>query len=76
MRGGVTVNVPVTAIDQTGGPGVGTITISPVVFAGNQQTRVTQFDPGAVGTSVITVGTPSGFDTPSNNRQITATVNP
>jgi hypothetical protein len=76
VRGGVTVNVPVTAADQPGGTGVGTITTSPVIFTGSQFVRFTQFDPQTAGTSLISVGTPPGFDTPSNNRQITATVNP
>ena len=46
------------------------------VFTGPQIALFTQFDPNAAGTSLITVETPPGFDTPSNLRQITATVNP
>ena len=76
VRGGLTVDVPVTVTDQTGGPGVGTITTSPVTFTGPQNLRTTQFDPAVAGTSLISVGVPPGFDTPSNNCQITATVNP
>jgi hypothetical protein len=37
---------------------------------------LTPFDPAVVGTSLITVGVPPGFDTPNNFRQIAVTVNP
>jgi hypothetical protein len=76
VRGGLTVNVTVTATDQSGGPGVGTITTSPLVFTGGTTSQSTLFDPAVAGTSVITVGVPTGFDTPSNFRQISVTVNP
>ncbi len=76
LRGGVMALVPVTATDLTGGPGVGTITTSPVSFNGNVSAVNTQFDPAVAGTSRISVGVPAGFDTPSNSREITATVNP
>ncbi len=74
VRGGLTVSVPVTAVAQSGS-GVGTITTSPLVFSGNQSALSTQFDPAAAGTSLISVGLPTGFNPPSNFRQITATVN-
>jgi hypothetical protein len=76
VRGGLTVNVTVTATDQSGGPGVGTITTSPVVFTGGNTLQTTQFDPAAAGTSLITVVVPSGYDTPGNFRQILVNVNP
>lgn len=76
LRGGATASVPVAAADVTGGPGVGTITTSPVVFNGNILTVNTQFDPAVAGTSRITIGVPAGFTTPSNMREITGTVNP
>jgi hypothetical protein len=76
LRGGATASVPVTAVDVSGGPGVGTITTSPVIFNGNVLTVNTQFDALVTGTSRITVGVPAGFDTVSNMREITATVNP
>jgi uncharacterized repeat protein (TIGR01451 family) len=76
VRGGLSVNVPVTAADLTGGPGVGTITTSPLTFTNSTVSLFTQFDPAVVGTSQITVGVPAGFDTPSTSRQITVTVNP
>jgi hypothetical protein len=63
-------------VDQTGGPGVGTITTSPVAFTGAQSALFTQFNPAVAGSSQITVGVPPGFDMPSNFRQITVTVNP
>jgi hypothetical protein len=67
------VNVTVTSSN----PAAGTITVSPVVFAPNTFSVFTAFDPTAPGgVSTITVGTPAGFDTPSNQQQITATVNP
>ncbi|HTO10691.1 MAG TPA: hypothetical protein VMQ51_03905, partial [Candidatus Binatia bacterium] len=72
VRGGATIMVPVTSSDPT----VGTITTSPLTFPAGVSTVNTQFDPVAVGTSQITVGVPSGFDTPSNFQQITVTVNP
>jgi uncharacterized repeat protein (TIGR01451 family) len=75
VRGGLTVDVPVTAADQTG-TNVGTITTSPVRFNSNVISATTGFDPNAAGTSVVTVGVPTGFSTPSNQRQITVTVNP
>ena len=70
------MTVPVTATDQTGGPGVGAITTSPLTFTGGITFVNTQFNPAAVGTSLIAVGVPTGFDTPGNFRQITVTVNP
>ena len=67
---GLTVNVDVTSSDTN----VGTITTSPAVFNGGDSFFTTQFDPAAVGTTTISVVPPSGFNTPSNFRQITATV--
>jgi len=71
--------VPVTAVDLSGGPGVGAITVNPVQFPGtppNQFSQNTAFNPAVAGTSQITVGVPTGFSIPSTFRQITATVNP
>jgi len=73
VRGGFTISVPVTAVDQSGS-GVGVITVSPLAFTANQSAQITAFDPVNVGTSLISVGVPSGFARPSNFRQITATV--
>ncbi len=66
-----TVNVPVTSSNTA----VGTITVSPVPFApGGNYYGQTAFQPVATGTTTITVGTPTGFSTPSQNTQITGTV--
>src|SRR5207247_2812087 len=70
VRGGLSVNVPVTSSDTA----VGTITTSPVVFGGGDNFVSTAFHPVGVGTANVTVGTPAGFSTPSTNQQITATV--
>jgi hypothetical protein len=70
VRAGLTVLVPVTSSDTT----VGTITVSPLSFGGNVASLATAFDPLGAGTTTLAVGTPAGFDTPNNLRQITATV--
>jgi hypothetical protein len=71
VRGGLTVSVAVTSAT----PAVGTIAGSPAVFnPGDSANASTAFAPGAAGTSVLTVGVPAGFSTPSNVRQLTATV--
>ena len=70
LRGGLTVEVPVTVSD----PGVGVITISPVTVGPGASLASTAFDPQGVGTTTITAGTPAGFSSPSSFRQITATV--
>jgi hypothetical protein len=72
LRGGLSVPVAVTSPDAA----VGTITTSPLMFNGGDAFATTEFAPVAAGTATITVGTPTGFDTPSNNHQITATVTP
>jgi hypothetical protein len=71
VRGGRTVNVPVTS----GTTAVGTIVGSPAVLNPNESQTFVEFDPAGVGTTTLTVGVPAGFDMPSNLRQITATVN-
>src|SRR5262249_2579248 len=72
LRGGLG---PV-AVDVTIAPGgVGTITGSPLVFAGGELAPSATFHHGTVvGTSQITIGTPAGFPTPSTRQQIPATV--
>ena len=72
LRGGFSVDVDVTSSDL----GVGTITISPLMFNANDVFMNTAFQPIGVGTSIVTVVTPAVFDIPSNNQQITATVSP
>jgi hypothetical protein len=66
-----TVNVPITS----GTTSVGTITSSPLLFAGGSSYQQTTFQPVAAGTSTLSIGTaPAGFSTPSQYQQITATV--
>lgn len=69
IRGGLTVSVPVTSSSTA----TGTVA-SPISFTGNQGAGGTIFHPVATGTTNITVGTPTGFSTPSANTSITATV--
>lgn len=65
--------VPVTS-SQTA---VGTITLSPVTFQGgdNPNYQTTSFQPKAVGTTVISVGAPTGFSLASDRNNVTVTVN-
>jgi len=72
LRGGLNVSVPVTSSNTA----VGVITTSPVDFPGGSSTVATEFDPVAVGSTVISVLPPVGspFSTPSNYQKITATV--
>jgi hypothetical protein len=67
---------PVSVSVTSSSPAVGTITTSPLSFGANAGTQSTQFDPLAAGTSTVAVATPTGFDTPNDRRQITATVSP
>ena len=65
VRGGITVNVPVTSSVPT----VGTITVSPVamraVADGGVSAGTTEFDPVSGGTTTLTVVAPVGFATPT-----------
>lgn len=72
LRAGLSVDVSVTSSNTV----VGVITASPLTFTGGGSNKTTQFDPLAAGTSTISVEVPAGWSTPSNKRQITATVNP
>jgi hypothetical protein len=73
LRGGASATVLVTAADL-GGTNVGSMTNGSLTFNGGDSFQDTAFHPASVGTSQITVGVPSGFDTPSSQRQIVATV--
>jgi hypothetical protein len=70
IRGGLTVNVNVTSSNTT----VGTITTSPVVFAGGSTIGFTEFDPASAGSTTITVGAPAGFSTPATGVSAIVTV--
>jgi hypothetical protein len=72
VRAGSSVQVAVTSSNTA----AGVITVSPLTFGANVGSINTQFDPLAAGASTITVGTPAGFDSSNNFRQIAATVNP
>jgi hypothetical protein len=73
LRGGHgPVSVNVTSSNTT----VGTILGSPVVFNANESSKTVQFDPENGGTTTLAIPAPppTGFSTPSNLQQITATV--
>jgi len=67
-----TVNVPLTS----GTPTVGSVVTSPVAFNGGDYLLSTNFQPIAAGTTTLTLGSVSGFSTPStaSSQQITVTV--
>jgi hypothetical protein len=64
------ISVPVVSSN----PSVGTITTSPVVFVPGSSSVNTSFTPLASGTSVISIQAPAGFSTPSQDTQVTGTV--
>ena len=71
VRGGLSVNVPVTSSN----PSVGVMTITSVPFGPGVSFSNTAFDPLAVGTTTISVAPPAGFTQSGTFSQITATVN-
>ncbi len=70
VRAGLTANVPVTS-DNTA---IGTISTSPVVITANGTTGQTNFVGRSVGATIVRVGTPPGYATPTANQSIIATV--
>jgi hypothetical protein len=70
VRGGTNPSVDVMSSDTT----VGVITISPLVFTGNDDYLNTAFDPIAVGTTTISITQPPGFLPPAGKASIVATV--
>lgn len=72
VRGGLSVDVEITSSDE----GVGTISTSPLTFTSNNVTLSTAFVASSPGVSILSVVTPAGFTTPSNNQQRTANVSP
>ncbi|HET7697241.1 MAG TPA: PKD domain-containing protein [Vicinamibacterales bacterium] len=70
LRAGFTADVPVASADD----GVGTITVSPLSFTGNDGVKSTGFDGVAAGTVAISLSAVAGFETPSNLQSIQATV--
>ena len=73
LRGG---HAPVTLNVTSSNTTVGTIVGSPVVFNANESSKSIQFDPANGGTTTLAIPAPppTGFSTPSNLQQITATV--
>ncbi len=71
LNPGLTVNVPVSSST----PSVGTVT-APVTYNGGDYLLSASFLPSNAGSTVISIGTPAGFSTPSQSSttQITATV--
>jgi hypothetical protein len=73
LRAGIS---PVSVTLTSSHPAVGTITLSPLVFYTGEASQTSAFDPQAAGTTVLTLNTPTGFDSPSNFTQLLATVSP
>jgi hypothetical protein len=69
-RGGTNPSVDVVSSD----PAVGVLTVSPLVFTGNDDYLTTAFDPIAVGTTTISITQPAGFLPPTGKTSIVATV--
>jgi PKD repeat protein len=72
VRGGLSFSIDILSSD----PSVGIITVSPLVFTGNDDYLYTAFDPIAVGTTIISITQPPGFTPPVGKTSIVATVNP
>jgi hypothetical protein len=72
VRGGTTPSVEVVSSDPT----VGTITVSPLLFTGDDAYRQTAFTPLAAGTTTISVVQPAGFTAPIARTSVVATVEP
>jgi hypothetical protein len=53
---------------------VGTITVSPVTIAGGSYAGLTQFQPHAEGSTLLSAAGPAGFTVPAQNASLTATV--
>jgi hypothetical protein len=70
VRGGTNPSVDVVSSD----PAVGVITVSPLVFTGNDKVLNSAFDPIAVGTTTISITPPAGFLPPAGKTSIVATV--
>jgi hypothetical protein len=71
IRGGFSVNVPITSANTNAGD----IANSPSVFVGGDTVgTAASFHPKAAGSTQISVGTPSGFSTPTTSTSVLATV--
>ena len=67
---------PVPLSFEVTNPGVGSITVDPVEWLGNQLIRGSGFQPLATGQTEINLIAPPGWSVPSNNQTINVTVNP
>jgi hypothetical protein len=70
IRGGLSISVPVTSSATS----VGTISTSPVTIGSGSSFANTQFHPISSGNATLSVGTPSGFSTPSQFTSVSANV--
>jgi hypothetical protein len=70
LRVGASASVNVSSSNSS----VGTITVSPVVFGDNDGLKSTAFNATAVGTSTVSIATPTGFSTPTGYQSLDATV--
>lgn len=71
VRGGFSASVNVTSVN----PAVGTITTSPLVFNGGDQSVATQFSAVGSGSTSLTASVPTGFSTPGGSaNSLTANV--
>jgi hypothetical protein len=72
VAGALSVSVPVTSSIT----GVGSITLSPVIFNGGDTfNSSTSFVGASQGTTTVSVGVPSGFSLPAQDVSLTASVN-
>ena len=65
---------PISVDVISSAPAVGTITTSPVMIQPNSDQASTSFKPVSAGNSNVTLGTPAGFSTPTNDNVIAFTV--
>ncbi|MGA2602519.1 MAG: hypothetical protein ABSH09_36615, partial [Bryobacteraceae bacterium] len=70
LAGNQTVTVNVTSANAS----IGTITSSPVTIAAATDSITTQFQPTGVGSSLISVSVPAGYNTPNQDTSVTAVV--
>ncbi|MCE5313769.1 MAG: hypothetical protein ABFD49_00170 [Armatimonadota bacterium] len=71
LRGGLSVDIPIDTSDA----GVGIVTTNPATITANSSSATDSFDPVGVGSCVISLGTPHGFQIPSGRQTLTAIVN-
>src|SRR5581483_10083193 len=72
LRGNMSVNVGVSSADTT----IGTVSPKTVTIPGGSVGNSTTFTAVAVGSTNVSVATPTGFSTPAQDVSVSATVNP